>query len=917
MELRFDATQEYQLAAIEATCGLFEGQPYVRSELIVSDKDGFFVIANRLDLSEDMLLRNLQYVQGETGIEPDHQLKVISAPLPDFAGDVADFDSLENVDGIPGRFPNISVEMETGTGKTYVYLRTVMELYRRFGLRKFIIVVPSVAVREGVYKTLQVTESHLKALYDNPPYRYYVYDSANLSQVRQFALSDGLEIMIMTIDAFARAENVIRQSTDRLQGERPLSLIQASRPALILDEPQNMESENRIAALASLHPLFALRYSATHRNPYNLTYRLTPYDAYRQGLVKRIEVASVVEEDNHNQPFLRLEEIKIRSKKPVARLGVHKLMRSGMIKETALTVKGDDDLEEKTGRVDYKGYVVEEISYGGKFIRFANNVELHIGEIIGVEKETIFEAQIRYTIEEHFRKQARFRDEGIKVLSLFFIDKVGNYVAKDGIIRELFDRAFNELKVSYPEWRDRSPEDVRAAYFATKSKRGGAIEYLDSTGKSKADEEAFSLIMQRKEDLLSFDEPVSFIFSHSALREGWDNPNVFQICTMREVGSDTERRQQVGRGVRLPVNQVGERVQDDRINVLTVVASETYERFVAELQSEIEVEYGKDGTPPEPPDARKKAILRLRKAYILKPEFKELWDLIKYKTRYAVTIDSDRLIKEVLPELDCTAIRKPRVSISKAEVIANDKDTFEALAQSGARTAIDLAGRYPLPNLVEIMENLMENTSPPMRVSRGTLLEIFRRTSNRAAALKNPHEFSRTAVRIIKNKLADQLVHGIRYEKLDEWYEMTLFVSEIETWEDYIVPSTEKNGAGGTHIYDGVPFDSKTIEKPFIEALEKRKDVHLYIKLPSWFTVETPIGSYNPDWALIMENPDDGDNLLYLVRETKGTLDLDDLRPDEKRKILFGRKHFREALEMGQRGYRVVTDASQLPDGGV
>ena len=907
MKFRFNATQEYQLAAIEAVCSLLEGQAYVRSELIIPDNGAFSAIANRLDLSEDTLLKNLHTVQEDAGIEADDGLKLITGMLLDEDPD----DRVSEA-----QFPNFSVEMETGTGKTYVYLRTSMEMFRRFGLRKFIIVVPSVAVREGVYKALQVTEAHLNALYDNPPYRYYVYDAANLSQVRQFALSDGLEIMVMTIDAFARAENVIRQSTDRLQGERPLSLIQASRPVLILDEPQNMESENRIAALASLHPLFALRYSATHRNPYNLIYRLTPYDAYRQGLVKRIEVASVIEEDNQNQPFLRLDEIKIQSKKPAARLGIHKLMKSGAIKETVLTIKGDDDLEKKTGRVDYQGYVVEEISYGGKFVRFANNVELRIGEAVGVEKVAIFEAQVRYTIEEHFRKQARFRDQGIKVLSLFFIDRVNNYVAEDGVIRELFDGAFNELKASYPEWRDGNPKDVRSAYFATKATRGGAVEYLDTTGKSKADEEAFSLIMQRKEDLLSFEEPVSFIFSHSALREGWDNPNVFQICTMREVGSDTERRQQVGRGVRLPVNQEGERIQDERINVLTVVASETYERFVAELQSEIEAEYGKDGTPPPPPDARKKTTLRLRKAHTLKPEFKELWNRIRYKTRYAVTIDSHRLVEDVLPGLDGAAIRKPRVSISKAEVIANDKDTFEALTQSGARTAIDLAGRYPLPNLVEIMENLMENTSPPMRVSRRTLLEIFRRTGNRAAALDNPHEFATVAIGIVKSKLADQLVEGIRYEKLDKWYEMTLFDSEIETWADYIVPSTERNGAGGTHIYDGVPFDSETIEKPFIEALERRKDVKLYVKLPSWFTVATPIGAYNPDWAIVMKNPD-GSDLLYLIRETKGTLDLDALRPDEKRKILCGRKHFRDTLEMGQRGYRVVTETSQLPDGGV
>lgn len=902
MKFRFDATQEYQLSAIEAACGLLEGQPHVRSALVIPDGAFFSAITNRLDLSRDDLLKNLQVVQSEAGLDKDGALKVIAGEIETVAGPRK------------ARFLNFSVEMETGTGKTYVYLRTAMELYKRFGLRKFIIVVPSVAVREGVLKTLQVTEDHLKALYDNPPYRYYVYDSANLSQVRQFALSDGLELMVMTIDAFARAENVIKQTTDRLQGERPLHLIQATRPVLILDEPQNMESENRIAALASLDPLFALRYSATHRNPYNLIHRLTPFEAYRQGLVKRIEVASVIEENNQNLPFLRLDEIKIQAKRPVARLAVHKLMKSGAIKETVLTIKGHDDLEKKTGRIDYQGFVVEEISFGGKFVRFANNVELGVGEASGVEKEAIFEAQLRYTIEEHLRKQARFKDDGIKVLSLFFIDRVDNYAATDGVIRQLFDRIFDDVKASYPDWKDRKPEDVRSAYFATKTKRGGATQFLDTTGKSKADEEAFALIMRNKEQLLSFDEPVSFIFSHSALREGWDNPNVFQICTMREVGSETDRRQQVGRGVRLPVNQSGERIRDERINVLTVVASETYERFVAKLQSEIEAEYGKEGTPPKPADARKKTTLKLRKAHTLKPEFKQLWERIKHKTRYAVTIDPKRLIKDVLPDLDTAEIRKPRIAISKAEVIANDDDTFEALTQSGARTAIDLAGRYPLPNLIEIMENLMENTSPPMRVSRKTLLEIYRRSKNRAAALDNPHEFATVAVGFIKNKLADQLVDGIRYEKIDEWYDMTQFEAEIETWADYIVPSTETNGAGGTHIYDGVPFDSETIEKPFIQALEKRKDVKLYIKLPSWFTVTTPIGEYNPDWAIVMEDPEDGEDLLYLVRETKGTLNLNELRPGEKRKILCGRKHFADTLGVS---YRVVTEAAQLPDQGV
>jgi type III restriction enzyme len=336
----------------------------------------------------------------------------------------------------------------------------------------------------------------------------------------------------------------------------------------------------------------------------------------------------------------------------------------------------------------------------------------------------------------------------------------------------LFIKAFNDLKGTYPEWAAKLPQNVQASYFASKARRSGELEMLDTSGKTKEDEAAFNLIMRKKEQLLSFDEDVAFIFSHSALREGWDNPNVFQICTLREIGSETERRQLVGRGVRLPVDQSGNRVTDERINVLTVVASESFERFVSGLQSEIEAEYGEDGVPPTPVNARKRTKIKLRKHYLLKPEFKELWERIKHKTRYAVQVDSEKLISDVIPELDRAVIRNPRVAISKAEVVASTKDTFEAMTQSGARTAIDLAGRYPLPNLVETMENLMEHTSPPMRLSRRTLLEIFRRTCHKQAAVDNPHDFATVAVNIIKEKLADQLVEGISYEKLSEWYEM-------------------------------------------------------------------------------------------------------------------------------------------------
>jgi type III restriction enzyme len=653
MEFKFDATQGYQLDAIAAACGLLEGQPYAPSQLVVPKGALFQAVANRLDLDEATLLANLNAVQTARSIKPAAKLESIEAEIETVSGDKQ------------ARFANFSVEMETGTGKTYVYLRTAHDLFRRFGLRKFIVVVPSIAVREGVLTTLRIIDKHLKELYGNPPYRFSVYDSANLSQVRTFALSDGLELMVMTIDAFARAENVIKAPTDRLQGEKPIHLIQAARPVLILDEPQNMESENRVRALAALDPLFALRYSATHRNPYNTIYRLTPFDAYRQGLVKRIEVASVTEDDNANLPFIRVDDIMTKKRTLTARLAVHKLLKTGTIKETVLTIKPDDDLEKKTGRADYQGFVVAEINWGSGFVRFANNVEIRKGAAVGVEKAAIFEAQMRATIEEHFLRDARLRKRGIKVLSLFFIDKVANFVAEDGIIRKLYIKCFDELKAKYPDWRHADPMTVQAHYFASKTRKSGEVEFQESTGRSKEDETAFDLIMRAKEKLLSFDEPVAFIFSHSALREGWDNPNVFQICTMREVGSETERRQQVGRGIRLPVDQTGERVRDEAVNVLTVVASESYQRFVEGLQSEIEREYGKEGVPPPPPDKKKRTTIKLRKSYMLKPEFKALWEKIKHKTQYAVRVDSDKLIADVLPELDTAKSKRHSRKTSK------------------------------------------------------------------------------------------------------------------------------------------------------------------------------------------------------------------------------------------------------------
>ena len=889
MEFKFESNQLFQLQAIESITKLFDGQYYVPAQFDFNT-EGLAAIPNSLEIDDGAILENLHQVQVDNNLTVDTELNYIETDILLF-GEEAEV-----------RFPNFSIEMETGTGKTYVYLRTILELYRRYGLRKFIIVVPSVAVREGVIKTLAITHSHLLNLYDNPTYHYHAYVSSKLSQIRQFALSDSVEILVMTIDAFNKPTNVIRQNTDLFQGEIPIHYIQATRPILILDEPQNMTSELSIEALSMLNPLCALRYSATHRESYNLVYRLTPVEAYKQGLVKRIEVAGVEQEDDVNQAFVRVNKIDSKKNTITAQLSVHKLMRDSTVKEQSISVKPGDDISKKTERPEYTNYIVEEINLHGEYVRFTNGVEVEIGGSTGDDKEAIFETQIRKTIDEHFLKQERLKPFNIKVLSLFFIDRVNNYALDTGVIRRLFTKCFNEIKINHKSWKDVDVESVQAAYFAHKRTQKGEIIFQDSaTGKAKADVVAYDLIMKDKERLLSFDEPVSFIFSHSALREGWDNPNVFQICTLNQTKSEMKKRQEVGRGVRLAVDQSGSRVYDQRVNILTVIANDSYASYVENLQTEMQEGYGDDGVPPPPENKRKRGVAKLRKEYILKPEFKDLWDRIKQKTRYAVSVDTDLLISEVVEALDEAEIRSPRITVTKAQVQVNDDNVFSAMQMSQAKTVIDLVGRYPLPNLIDTMMHLLENTTPPMRVTRKTLLQIFTRTQKKQAAIDNPHEFASVTVRIIKEKLIDQLINGIKYQKIDEFYEMCQFEDSIESWKDHLV-------AAERSIYDQVIFDSDT-EREFVENLEKLDFVKFYVKLPAFFKVPTPIGTYNPDWAIVIDDPEQEEPRLYLVRETKSSIDPNDWRPDEKRKIHCGRRHFKDALKVN---YEVVKSADEL-----
>jgi type III restriction enzyme len=889
MEFKFDASQEYQLDAIGAVVGAFSGQPRNAAESSVLFGATVPAISNRLALGNDALLANVRAVQTKNKVDESDRLEVLSA----------------DVDTADGRatmtFPNYSIDMETGTGKTYVYLRTALELYRQYGWRKYIVVVPSIAVREGVLSTLEYTQEHFRSLY-NAPYHFFRYDSGRLSLLRQFAVSDAVEIMVMTLDSFNKDSNIVRQPTDMLQGETPLHLLQAAAPILILDEPQNMESDLSRQALATLAPLFTLRYSATHRVPYNRLYRLSPFEAYRQGLVKRIEVASVVKSGDAGNAFCELEKIVPSARSVKAKLKVYVTAKNGTTKTKSVTVSPGEQLRDKTNNATYEGISIEEINPAG-FVRFSDRRELKVGEAVGADKEAIFEAQLRYMVEEHFRKQARLRASNIKVLSLCFIDVVANYTGNEAIIPMLFDKVFDGLKATYRDWKDVKPESVRIAYFAQRRRKDGSVDVLDSTGQRDEDAAAFNLIMRDKARLLSFDEPAAFIFSHSALREGWDSPNVFQICTLNQTVSDVKKRQEVGRGVRIAVNQDGARIPGEQVNVLTVVANQSYESYVDSLQNEVIDEFGEDGAAPKPPDARKRREVKLQKHRYISPEFIELWKRISAKTRYNLTINSDRLVEQAAAVLRDVTVQPRRIMVAKAAVRATDDDTFEAAAmtQEHAVTTLDT----PASELLTVISELLQFSAPPIRISRKTILDVLVKSNGANNALVNPAEYASIAAKAIRDALAAQITAGIVYHKLGEHYEMTLFEDSFRGWEQYLV-------ATKLALYDHVVFDSE-VEKQFAEDLEARTDVKLYVKLPRWFLVQTPVGNYNPDWAIVLEERDEhgaptGNEHLYLVRETKSTLERGNLRGDEAIKLDCGRKHF-DALEVP---FKVITSVAEL-----
>ncbi|WP_298829948.1 DEAD/DEAH box helicase family protein [uncultured Planococcus sp.] len=668
LTLQYKDDQQFQLDAISSVVDLFKGIPYQEQKDLltgaINDITPNYPPNEIID--EILLFENLQIIQNRNNEEKRGSELTFSSDLTVDDGMVLEAAGNDSI-----RVPHFTVEMETGTGKTYVYLRTIYELKKRYGFTKFVIIVPSIAIYQGVLKSLDTMRNHFRHLYNNQDVSLISYDSSKIGDLSSFASNTDLTVMIMTIDAFNKASNNIYKNTEKLPGEwKPYEYIQSTRPILILDEAQNFESKKAKEAIRTLKPLAVLRYSATHREVPNLVYRLTPIDAFRNNLVKQIEVMGVSELDNLNERMLRLLEIKRTPLTAVIRAIVHD---QGETVERDITLKQGDDLFAKTKNPDYQQFIVEEIRYGSQedqqTISFENGVILSLSDSL-LSKESIFRAQIERTISVHMQRQQQLKAQGIKVLSLFFIDRVKNYTSSEGLIKRLFDESFERIKNHYPEYENLSAHQVRQGYFAKPKTDSPEEDAIDTEGKNQKQREmekqAFELIMKEKERLLSFEEPVSFIFAHSALKEGWDNPNVFQICTLNQTNSTMKKRQEIGRGLRLAVNQDGIRAENHDINVLTVIANEQYEAFVSRLQQE----YMEDGTyAPPAPKKPEQSIVRRKDEIFNSIEFKEFWKKLNKKMNYKVEVDTEKLIEECVERLNNIKFPSPLIEITKGRFI--------------------------------------------------------------------------------------------------------------------------------------------------------------------------------------------------------------------------------------------------------
>lgn len=1011
MRLRFKH-QKFQADAAKAVVDVFAGQPYLTPSYMMDRGNGFYqqTLTDEEDftgwsnhkilpeLSDRIILENLQKIQRTNQLKPSEKLE--------------------------GHF-NLTIEMETGVGKTYTYIKTMYELNKHYGWSKFIVVVPSIAIREGVYKSFQVTQEHFAEEYGKKV-RFFIYNSAQLTEIDRFASDNSICAMIINSQAFnARGKDARRISMklDEFRSRRPIDIIAKTNPILIIDEPQSVEGKQTKENLKQFNPLLILRYSATHKSDsiYNMVYRLDAMEAYNKRLVKKIAVKGISESGSTaTESYVYLESVNLSKAAPTATIQFDYKGTSGIRKITRTVSEGYNLYDNSGSMEEYKqGFVVSRIDGRDDSVEFLNGIKIYAGDVIGkVSEDQLRRIQIRETILSHIQRERELFYKGIKVLSLFFIDEVAKYrvydeagQATDGIYAQMFVEEYNDIIGSlqigigeddYMKYLQAIPaEKTHAGYFSI-DKKGKMIDSKVGRKETTTDDvDAYELIMKNKELLLDRDpkrSPVRFIFSHSALREGWDNPNVFQICTLKQSSSEVRKRQEVGRGLRLCVNQDGERMDTNvlgeevqNVNVLTVIASESYDSFAKGLQTEIaeavadrpravtaELFVGKvikddkgnervvdqdtaraihfdlivngyidkkgiltdkyyadkanheikvaeevadsaaavveiidtiyDGKSMMPENARSNNVeLHVDENKLAMPEFKALWAKINAKSTYVVDFDTEELIRKAVQSLD----RKLRVSKivfkvetgtmdtikSKEELVSGTSFVKEKSASYGHTITASTNVKYDL--IGKLVEETGLTRKAVIQILKGIQPSVFKQFKD------NPEEFIIKAAALINDEKATAIIEHITYDVMDDHYGTEVFTDPTMKGRLGVNAMKAKK-----HLYDHIVYDSSN-EQKFATELDTNTNVAVYVKLPDGFYISTPVGHYNPDWAIAFY--EGTVKHIYFVAETKGSMNSMQLRLIEESKIHCAREHFK-AISNGEVVYDVVDSYQSLMD---
>lgn len=1012
MRLQFKH-QKFQSDAAKAVVDVFAGQPYLTPSYMMdrgsgyyqqrlTEKEDFTGWSNHKivpELNDDIILEHIQKIQRANQLVPSSKLE--------------------------GRY-NLTIEMETGVGKTYTYIKTMFELNKHYGWSKFIVVVPSIAIREGVYKSFEVTQEHFAEEYGKK-IRFFIYNSAQLTEIDRFASDNSINVMIINSQAFnARGKDARRiyMKLDEFRSRRPIDIIAKTNPIMIIDEPQSVEGKQTKENLKQFNPMLTLRYSATHKSDsiYNMIYRLDAMEAYNKRLVKKIAVKGITESGTTaTESYVYLEGINLSKSAPTATIQFDVKGASGVRKVTK-TVNEGFNLYPYSGEMEeYRdNFIVKRIDGRDDSVEFINGIKIFAGDVIGkVSEEQLRRIQIRETILSHIERERQLFHKGIKVLSLFFIDEVEHYRKYDaagqqhnGIFAQMFEEEYedivNNLQIrigdeGYLKYLNSiKASDTHAGYFSI-DKKGHMTnsKIKDKKEKTSDDIDAYDLIMKNKELLLDRDprrSPVRFIFSHSALREGWDNPNVFQICTLKQSSSEVRKRQEVGRGLRLCVNQDGERMDANtlgadvhNVNILTVIASESYDSFAKGLQSEIaeavadrprkvtadlfkgkvikdidgneqivdedialviyesliengyvkkgqltdkyysdkangEVEMAEevqdsaesiiniidsiyDPRAIQPENARSNNVeLKVDEDKLAMPEFKALWSRINSKSVYVVDFDTEELVRKAIAALDAK-LNVPKIYFkvesgvmeqikSKDDLLTGASFVREESAQYGTKISASNNVKYDL--IGKLVDETGLTRKAIVRILQGIKQPVFNQFKD------NPEEFIIRAAAIINDEKATAIIQHITYNALEDHYDTDIFT------EPTIKGKLGTNAMKAKrHLYDHIIYDS-TNEKTFAEQLDTNKDVAVYVKLPSGFYISTPVGKYNPDWAIAFY--EGSVKHIYFVAETKGTLDtmkFNHITPTEQAKIDCAKAHFK-AISRDDVVYSVVDSYQAL-----